>query len=148
MQATVTIRPASAADRETIYNMICGLENTRLDRAGFDRALDRNLASGYVTYFIAHQEGMPVGMVSCHIQPLLHHAAPVAEIQEMYVEQAFRSMQVGKALMDHVTAFAQAEGAIQIEVTSRGTRVQAHRFYEREQFEKSHVKLVRYFKKA
>lgn len=146
VQAPLTIRRASAADREVIYEMICGLENTLLDRPGFDAAFDRNIASHNITYFLAEQEGRPVGMVSCHIQPLLHHAALVSEIQEMYVEPAYRSQKIGNALMEHVTAFAKGEGAIQMEVTSRATREQAHRFYQREGFQKSHVKLVRYFK--
>ncbi|MGG7663319.1 GNAT family N-acetyltransferase [Dyadobacter sp. BHUBP1] len=146
MHAPISIRRASVADREIIYNMICGLENMVLGRPGFDAAFDRNLASPNISYFLAELDGKPVGMVSCHIQPLLHHAALVSEIQEMYVEPEYRSRQVGKALIEHVTAFAKGEGAIQMEVTSRATREQAHRFYQREGFEKSHVKLVRYFK--
>lgn len=146
VQAPVTIRRAFAADREIIYQMICGLENMVLDRPGFDAAFDRNIASPGISYFLAEQDGKPLGMISCHIQPLLHHAALVSEIQEMYVEPEYRSQRVGSALMDHVTAFAKGEGAIQMEVTSRATREQAHRFYQREGFEKSHVKLVRYFK--
>jgi (aminoalkyl)phosphonate N-acetyltransferase len=142
----ITIRRASAADREILYHMICSLENTILDRPGFDAAFDRNVANPNISYFLAELDGKPIGIVSCHIQPLLHHAALVSEIQEMYVEPEYRSQQVGKALMEHVTAFAKGEGAIQMEVTSRATREQAHRFYQREGFEKSHVKLVRYFK--
>ncbi|WP_106597958.1 GNAT family N-acetyltransferase [Dyadobacter jiangsuensis] len=146
MRAPTTIRLATAADREVIYDMICGLENMVLDRPGFDAAFDRNIASPNISYFLAELDRKPVGMVSCHIQPLLHHAALVSEIQEMYVEPEYRSQQVGKVLMEHVTAFAKGAGAIQMEVTSRATREQAHKFYQREGFEKSHVKLVRYFK--
>lgn len=146
VQAPVIIRRASLADREVIYQMICSLENMILDRLGFDAAFNRNMASPNITYFLAEHEGKPIGMVSCHIQPLLHHAALVSEIQEMYVEPEYRSQKVGNVLMEHVTAFAKKEGAIQMEVTSRATREQAHRFYQREGFEKSHVKLVRYFK--
>nr|WP_295927913.1 GNAT family N-acetyltransferase [uncultured Dyadobacter sp.] len=145
MQVQISIRKATIADRAIIYDMICDLENNVLHREGFDAAFNRNVANPNVAYFLAEHDGHPVGMVSCHIQPLLHHAALVSEIQEMYVRPTYRSRQVGKAMMDHVTAFAKGEGAIQIEVTSRATREQAHRFYQREGFEKSHVKLVRYF---
>lgn len=117
-----------------------------LNRPGFDAAFDRNIVNPNISYFLAEQDGKQVGMVSCHIQPLLHHAALVLEIQEMYVEPDYRSQKIGNALMRHVTAFAKGEGAIQMEVTSRATREHAHRFYQREGFEKSHVKLVRYFK--
>jgi len=145
-QDQLTVRKAGIADQEVIYKLICGLENTELDRAGFDFAFNRNIENNSIGYFLAVYADKPVGMVSCHIQPLLHHAALVAEIQEMYVEADFRSFQIGKSLMRHAVAFAKSEGAIQIEVTSRNTREQAHRFYQREGFEKSHVKLVRYFK--
>jgi (aminoalkyl)phosphonate N-acetyltransferase len=145
MQVSVTIRHATAADLEIIYDMICDLENMILDRPAFDIAFNRNIVSANINYFLAEAYGKPVGMVSCHIQALLHHAALVAEIQEMYVDPAYRSRQIGSALMEHVVDFAKSEGAIQIEVTSRATREAAHRFYEREGFEKSHVKLVRYF---
>ncbi|WP_229208738.1 GNAT family N-acetyltransferase [Dyadobacter luticola] len=116
-----------------------------LDRAGFDFAFDRNIQSANITYFIAFLNDHPVGLVSCHIQPLLHHAALVSEIQEMYVEPEYRSHKIGKALMERVTTFAKEQGAIQMEVTSRQSREKAHQFYQREGFEKSHVKLVRYF---
>ncbi|SKB48782.1 GNAT family N-acetyltransferase [Dyadobacter psychrophilus] len=142
----LTIRQAGESDRTILYDMICRLENMVMDVAGFDFAFDINIKNPNVSYFIAELGTNPVGMVSCHIQPLLHHAALVAEIQEMYVEPEFRSQQVGKALMLQVTNFAKSKGAIQIEVTSRNVREQAHRFYQREGFEKSHVKLVRYFK--
>jgi len=140
------IRTVSGEDEATLYKMICGLENMEMDRAAFSMVFRKNLQSDHIRYFIAELAGKPVGMVSCHIQPLLHHAALVSEIQEMYVEPDYRSAAIGKALMDHVTAYAKSQSAIQMEVTSRKTRENAHRFYEREGFEKSHVKLLRYFK--
>lgn len=139
------IRKGTPGDKEIIYRMICGLENVEINRAGFDMAFQKNIQAENITYFIAELDDIPVGMVSCHIQPLLHHAALVAEIQEMYVEPEFRSQLIGQELMKRVVEHARENGAIQIEVTSRGTRESAHRFYQKEGFEKSHVKLVRYF---
>lgn len=139
------IRKATQADKETIYAMICDLENTEIDRPGFDMAYEKNIKAENITYFIAVLNGIPVGMVSCHIQPLLHHAALVSEIQEMYVRPEFRSQSIGHELMQRVVAHAKENGAIQIEVTSRSTRESAHKFYQKEDFAKSHVKLVRYF---
>jgi len=141
------IRKAVTADEATIYQMICDLEDAAIDRDGFKNAFRSNTAATNITYFIAELNGKPVGMVSCHIQPLLHHAALVSEIQEMYVAPQYRSKNIGNELMKHVVEHAKNEGAVQIEVTSRGTRENAHRFYQKEGFEKSHVKLVRYFEK-
>lgn len=139
------IRRATVGDEHTLYLMICGLENTEMDRDAFNFVFRRNVGNKYIAYFIAEIEGVAAGMASCHIQTLLHHVAFVAEIQEMFVYEEFRSRNIGKALMQQVADFAKTEGAIQLEVTSRSYREDAHRFYQREGFEKSHVKLVRYF---
>ncbi|MCE7040194.1 GNAT family N-acetyltransferase [Dyadobacter sp. CY312] len=139
------IREAMSGDEGIVYRMICELENQELNRTSFQRIFEVNLSSDHVACFIAELEDIAVGMVTCHIQPLLHHAALVAEIQEMFVYPEFRSQQIGHALMNHAVEFAKSKGAIQLEVTSRATRESAHKFYQREGFEKSHVKLVRYF---
>jgi (aminoalkyl)phosphonate N-acetyltransferase len=140
-----TLRRAILSDADALYKMICGLEKTILDRSAFDFIFQRNLHNEYVAYFIAEVGDEAIGMGSCHIQTLLHHTAFVAEIQEMFVYKQYRSLQVGKALMAEIVEFAKSRGAIQLEVTSRDYRESAHRFYQREGFEKSHVKLVRYF---
>ena len=145
-QNHLQIRAATAEDREIAYKMICGLEDMVLDRQGFDVAFERNLKNNNIRYFLAFYENVAVGIVSCHIQSLLHHAALVSEIQEMYVEPEFRSLKIGKALISRAIDFAKKAGAVQMEVTSRSTREQAHQFYQHEGFEKSHVKLVRYFR--
>lgn len=146
MEDSLVIRLAEASDEEVLYEMICRLENARLNRVDFNRVFQINRTAGNISYFLAESNGKFIGMVSCHIQPLLHHVALVAEIQELYVFDTFRSQGIGKALLDRVAFVAESMGAVQLEVTSRATRRDAHRFYEREGFQKSHVKLVRYFK--
>lgn len=141
----LSIREATSDDAGSLYKMICELESKTLDRDNFDFVLQNNLKNPWVRYFIAESHGVAVGMGSCHIQTLLHHSAFVAEIQEMYVDDSYRSREIGKELMKELVVFAKSNGAIQVEVTSRAFREDAHRFYQREGFEKSHVKLVRYF---
>ena len=142
---SLSIREANLKDTDSLYKMICELEDKILDRDNFDFVIQHNMKNPWVRYFIAESDGIPVGMGSCHIQPLLHHTAFVAEIQEMYVDDSYRSREIGKKLMKQLVIFAKSNGAIQVEVTSRAYREDAHRFYQREGFEKSHVKLVRYF---
>lgn len=136
------IRPAHAADVETLYRMLCDLENEKLDREAFEAAFLTNLGNENIRYLIAQIHDSPVGLVSCHVQWLLHHAAPVAEIQEMYVDPTLRSQGIGQKLMEAIRQFAQSRGAAQIEVTSNLARLDTHRFYQREGFQKSHAKLV------
>jgi len=139
------IRLATGNDDDTVYRMICDLENKTLNRTSFNHVFHRNLSNDYICYLIAELNGAPVGMGSCHVQPLLHHVSMVAEIQEMYVQADYRSMEIGKALVEQLVVFAKSKAASQIEVTSNNMREHAHRFYQKEGFQKSHVKLVRYF---
>jgi len=139
------IRTATDKDEEIIYNMICHLENKILSRESFNFVFHHNLAQQHICYLIADFDQEPVGMGSCHVQPLLHHVCMVAEIQEMFVKEEYRSKEIGKALVEALVFFAKSKSALQIEVTSNNVRENAHRFYQKEGFKKSHVKLVRYF---
>lgn len=136
------IRPARVSDQETMYRMLCDLEDETLDRKGFEKAFLKNIESNDIGYFIADRSGEPVGLASCHVQMLLHHAASIAEIQELYVLPDCRSLGIGKQLVAAVRDFSRQRGASQIEVSTRQTRLETHRFYEREGFVNSHFKLV------
>ena len=137
------IRSAYSTDVEVLYKMLCELENEPLDKGSFTEIFLKNLANENVTYLIVELDHQPVGMASCHIQLLLHHAAPVAEIQEMYVRPELRSQGIGQRLIEAIKKNAQQKGAVQLEVTSNQSRTATHRFYEREGFQKTHYKMVR-----
>ncbi|MCF0057253.1 GNAT family N-acetyltransferase [Dyadobacter sp. CY356] len=143
--SNLNIRPATVKDEEAVYDMICDLEDKELDRESFNNVFHTNLSQERIRYLIAELDGEPVGMGSCHTQLLLHHVCMVAEIQEMYVSPQHRSKEIGKALVEKLIDFAKSKNAQQIEVTSNNMRENAHRFYQKEGFKKSHVKLVRYF---
>lgn len=136
------IRTATVVDAQAIYRMLCELEQTELPLPNFLEVFNTNLADSKIRYWVAEFKGDCVGMASCHLQLLLHHASTVGEIQEMFVYQAYRSMGVGKKLIDHVIEFVHSQGATQLEVTTNRIRVETHRFYEREGFQKTHFKLV------
>jgi PhnO protein len=144
MQSQIAIRQASEADLKIVYNMMCLLEEEELPLKNFRSIFLDNLTASQIGYFLAEVEGKPVGFISCHIQALLHHTALIAEIQEMFVYAEYRSQAVGKTLLEKAIRFASSKGAMQVEVTSRASRQAAHRFYEREGFLKSHVKLVKH----
>lgn len=137
------IRPAQADDVASLYRMMSDLKNELLPEESFTAVFLKNLADDRVGYFIAESSGEAVGMAGCHVQLLLHHAAPIAEIQEMYVKPGFRSQRIGQRLLKAVEVFARQRGAEQLEVASNQSRIDAHRFYEREGFQKTHYKLVR-----
>lgn len=137
------IRPASESDSESVYAFICELEEIVLDRVQFENVFRHNLINPLVRYLIAEWNGQAVGFASCHIQFVLHHTGKVAEIQELYVHPDYRNQRIGQALVTAIDALARQQGAVNLEVTTNQKRSDTIRFYEREHFVRTHVKLVK-----
>lgn len=139
---SIAIRTAAAEDFETVYHFINLLENEVMD-APTQRALFlENVVHPDIIYLLATTGEKPVGFLSCHIQNLMHHGGKIGEIQELYVDESARNLGIGKRLTDAVKAIAKSRNVIQLEVASRLSRTDAHRFYEREGFDFTHKKFL------
>ena len=136
---TITIREATAADVETVYALICELEQCELSRQGFQRAFDLQRSDERYRCLLAEEGACALAMLNMRMEWQLHHAARIAEVMELVVVPAARSKGVGKRLLDAARNIARAEGCAQIELESNRRRLDAHRFYLREQMMQSHV---------
>lgn len=140
---SLTIRPAHQTDVDIVYEFLCDLEESALNRSAFQPIFERNLAHPLVHYLLADWNGIPVGFVSCHVQYLLHHTGKVGEIQELYVKPDYRNQRIGHQLIAALNVLATQEGFRQLEVTTNQKRIDTVRFYEREHFSCTHFKLVK-----
>lgn len=138
----VTVRLADKADFKIIYDFINLLEDDHFEEGRQRYLFEENLANPDILYLLTFEENEAVGFLSCHIQNLLHHSGKVGEIQEMFVAEKARRLGVGKKLLDELKAIAAAQNLIQLEVTSSLKRSDAHRFYERENFNFTHKKFT------
>jgi PhnO protein len=141
----IEIRDVTASDEDVVYRFMCELSGKALSRTGFSTALTQNLSNENNRYLLAEVGGEAVGMGSCHVQWLLHHAAPIAEVQELYVVPGFRSKGVGALLLSKLEEFARSRQADQIELSTNRVRRDAQRFYAREGYRDSHLKWVKEF---
>lgn len=123
-----------------ILALLNELEQTSLPSKGFEEAFMENLRDPRIHYLTAEEKGQVVGFLSLHIQFLLHHAGPIAEIQELAVLPETRGRGVGSALLCHAKEIARQEGCSQLEVCCSKTRERAHRFYRREGLRETHFK--------
>ena len=139
----VHIRAAAPADAAVVYDFVCALEETTLDKPAFFRIYEQNLANPSIHYRVAEVAGDVVGFISCHVQWLLHHGGKVGEIQEFFVRPDVRQQGIGQALLAELYALAAQENFINLEVTTNQKRLDTFRFYERESFRLSHFKLVK-----
>jgi len=132
------IRPAEARDLQAVYALLCALEGCALPEAAFAEIYAHNLSQPSIRYFVAEEGGAVRGFASLHMDRQLHHAAPVGEIRELIVEEAWRSRGVGGSLLRAAQREAKAAGCALLQLSSGFARTHAHAFYERNGWAKDH----------
>ena len=124
------IRDAVLKDEDEVYALITELEECELPRREFSEVFKANLNSKQVRYFVAEENGRLIGFASVHFQGLLHHAARIAELQELVVNHEARGLGLGKLLLNKVAELARLESCEQLEVSCNKRRTASHAFYE------------------
>lgn len=77
------------------------------------------------------EDGQVIGFADVSICRRLVHA-PIAELDSLSVLDTARNRGIGRALLAAAEAWARAQGLRGVALSSRVTRHDAHRFYERE----------------
>lgn len=136
------IRYATPADAHRVWELICTLEECELDYLGFCRAYTEQQNDGRHAAFVwtdggAHSDRI-LALLNMRIEQQLHHAGPIAEVQELVVSPELRGQGVGKQLLDRAVKEARRAGCLRLELVTNRRRVGAHRFYEREGMRQTH----------
>jgi GNAT superfamily N-acetyltransferase len=79
----------------------------------------------------ADADGAVVGLITTHIRHTMNHAAPLAQITLLVVDEARRGTGVGRELVTAAEEWSRARGCKRIVVTTALQRAGAHAFYER-----------------
>ncbi|MGE0601673.1 MAG: N-acetyltransferase family protein [Dehalococcoidia bacterium] len=87
---------------------------------------------------VAELNGEVVGTFQFHLLPSLSGGHPVAEVESVHVAAAYRGQRIGEAMMQWAIAEARRLGCKRVQLASNKERTDAHRFYERLGFVKSH----------
>ena len=136
------IRLAVSSDQPEIYSLICAREETSFPQEMFAWGFYTMLSSASHLLLVAEEEGQIIGLLHLRMEFQLHHCGTVAEIMELIVSREVRSKGIGAALLKAAREQAIQHHCIQFEVTSNQKRKQAHRFYQREGLEQTHIKLT------
>lgn len=134
----VIIRPATEADAAFVHNMMCQLETMEFDYPSFLPRFSRQLHNPNYTCLIAESEGSPAGVINLKIEAHLHHECPTAEICELVVDARARGGGIGTKLVQRALRIAREAGCEVLELSSNGSRTDAHRLYERLGLSKTH----------
>ena len=138
----VKIRPADRSDIGIVRRLIEELEEQPYPAHAFRQVYFQNLRNEHIYYWLAEIRGQSIGFLSLHIQYLLHHLGPVAEIQELVVTNPCRGSGAGSLLLATARQTARALGCRNLEVTCNQNRAAAHRFYEKNGLQATHLKFV------
>jgi PhnO protein len=139
---TPTFRKVTDTDASRIYQMVCKLEDKKLDERIFQEIFAQNIQDPKIRYIVAELDGDVVGFVSLHMQQLLHQTGRVAEIHELFVESTVRGKGIGKGLIEFAKQIADENNCKTFEVACNLKRKESHAFYEREGFTTTHFKFT------
>lgn len=134
------LRPATLADTEAVYGLICELKQKEYDRNTFAAGFAANLRHPQQRYQLAEVNGEIVGLIGIQIMFPLNLNCWIGEIQELVVLPQIRGLNVGKRLLEWAEDEARLNGASLMELSSGKVRTDAHRFYQREGYEQSHFR--------
>ena len=139
------IRPARRADVPAIVALLAddvlgASRETPEDLAPYEEAYERVAADPGQHLVVADRDGRVVGTLQLTVQPGLSRRGATRTIVEgVRVATSERGTGLGTRLLEWAEEESRRLGCALVQLTSDATRLDAHRFYERLGFEKSHV---------
>ncbi|HEY2743428.1 MAG TPA: GNAT family N-acetyltransferase [Polyangia bacterium] len=113
--------------------------------AAFD-ALDGDGRGSGGEILVGERDGRIVATLQLTmIQQLSHRGSKIAEIEAVRVASDLRGGGLGAAIVQFAVERARAAGCVRVQLTSNKERLDAHRFYERLGFRRSHEGFKLYF---
>ena len=135
------IRMAINDDSEAVYRLIRQLSDHEFTKEQFEACYRHNLKGNYIMVY--EEDGGVYGCGVLSIQYPLHFSDKKAEIVNLIVAANVRNRGIGKMILDELERIAADNGCVRIEVASNRRRTDAHRFYIREGFADTHIKLTK-----
>ncbi len=136
--AEVVIRPAEPEDVPRlveVYEWLFAPPGSRPELWDADRAtaaLGRAVSSQRAFVLVADLDGELVGFCTGYQDIESVRFGPRVWVEDLAVDPERRSLGTGKLLLDEAKRWARASGATHLELDSSEVRVDAHRFYDRE----------------
>jgi GNAT superfamily N-acetyltransferase len=106
---------------------------TRWDADRARNAIAQAIEDPESAVLVAEHRGELLGLCTAYLDMDSVRFGPRCWVEDLAVSPEHRSQGVGKALLDAAKDWARDRGATHLELDSADTRVDAHRFYEREE---------------
>jgi ribosomal protein S18 acetylase RimI-like enzyme len=111
----------------------------KLDEIKLLKVYHKALRSKNQQYLKAVHKGKIIGFCSLSIFNTLYGNGESMHVDELVIDESFRSMGIGKMLLDVAKKISREKGCKMLELESATHRNDAHRFYENLGYEKMGV---------
>lgn len=139
----VTIRRAAERDVDRVHFLIEKLETPKIiPIEPFRQAYYNNLQDSNIAYLVVEIDGIVAAFSSLVFSTPLHLLKPVAEIQEIVVDERNRGKSIGAQLLNAMMLLARDRHCCCLEVVSHRLSKNAHHFYAKHGFMLTHYKLT------
>jgi GNAT superfamily N-acetyltransferase len=147
MPALPTIREAAEADLPQLVALLAQLAPDVPEREDvssplryeYHLVLRQIIETRGQHIFVLEERGKIVGTAALSVIPnVSHQGTPYAIVENVVVDEKARSKGYGELLMRHAIEGARRAGCYKVSLTSNKRRTEAHRFYERLGFVRSH----------
>jgi len=128
--ATYTVREPTAADAQVLARLSTQL-GYPADAEAMPERISRLREDPNARAFVVALGDRVIGMITVHLRNTLNHAAPIAQITLLVVDETVRSRGAGRALVEAAEEWARRRGAKRVAVTTALDRAGAHAFYEK-----------------
>ena len=125
------IRPAVPGDAPALLAMNAAFNG---DTGTTEEAIRRSLLSCPETVLIAECKGTPAGFCCAQVHHSFCYPAPVAEVTEMYVEEAFRRQGCASAMLCALEELLARQGVDEMHLLTGTANTAAQAAYERAGF--------------
>jgi len=134
-QKTCTIRPATVADLDTIFQLL----QLKAEFDGCPSSVRATIAQlqqdlfgnpSLVSILLAAVDGEAIGFASYHSIYSTFLAKPGIWLDDLYLKPNFRGQGIGRALMQQLKHIAQAQGCARVDWTVAATNLNGIKFYE------------------
>lgn len=137
----VAIRDATAADADAIGSMIAEL-GYGVTAEDISARLKQVESTGEAV-LVADLDGRAIGCLSTSTMIVLHRPAPVGRISMMVVDERYRGRGIGAVMVKAAERLLASKGCQLVEVTSNNRRIDAHRFWEANGYERTSTRFAK-----
>lgn len=138
----LVLRPPHAADANDLASLL-GQLGYPADPREIPARLSAFASGSTAIARVAELQGRVVGLATAHVIRSVHKPEVVAMLTVLVVDERARGSGVGRAMVREAEAWAAAQGASAISLTSALRRTDAHEFYKRLGYEQTGVRLAK-----